>query len=182
MEHLILSTSGLEEKHGRSSKRLKKKKHVHQLVDEPEEHDLETGQLTADNPKGSAVTEDDHTDKDYLLEDDRPNKKVRGKSKKLVAEKEKTVRKRKKANEASKQPTKTSKKKFSHSTRRRGRFGKLLCMMLLHDVNRDIIFYLILSFVLDKDWLKTPEDELEISDLPLKDIILLGEYREWMAV
>ncbi|KAL1802766.1 hypothetical protein ACET3Z_031413 [Daucus carota] len=155
VEHLILSTSGLEEKHGRSSKRLKKKKHVHQLVDEPEEHDLETGQLTAEYPKGSAVTEDDHTDKDYLLEDDRPNKKVRGKSKKLVAEKEKTVRKRKKANEASKQPTKTSKKKFSHSTRRRGRF--------------------------DKDWLKTPEDELEISDLPLKDIILLGEYREWMA-
>lgn len=37
-------------------------------------------------------------------------------------------------------------------------------------------------FVSDKDWLKTPDDEIEISNLALRDIILLGEYREWTAV
>ncbi|KAK1368077.1 Transcription factor TFIIIB component B [Heracleum sosnowskyi] len=155
VEHQLPSTSGLEEKRGRSSKRRGKQKLLLQLVDEPEEQDLETGQVTAEYPEGSAVNEDNHTDKDYQLEEDRPNKRARGKSKKSVAEKGKTVRKRKKANEASEQSNKKLTKKFSHSTRRRGRF--------------------------DKDWLKTPEDELEISDLSLKDIILLGEYREWIA-
>ncbi|KAL8107500.1 uncharacterized protein LOC141672986 isoform X1 [Apium graveolens] len=151
----IPSTSGGEEKHGRSSKRRGKQKHVLQLVGQPEEQDLETGQVTDEYPKGSSVNEANHTDKDYLVGDDRPNKKARGRSKKSAAEKGETVRKSKKATEASEQSNKKLKKKFSHSTRRRGRF--------------------------DKDWLKTPEDELEISDLPLKDIILLGEYREWMA-
>lgn len=126
VEQQIPSTSGGEEKRGRSSKRRGKQKHVLQLVDQPEEQDLETGQVTAEYPEGSSVNEANHTDKDYQLGDDRPNKKARGKSKKSVAEKGKTVRKRKKANEASEQSNKKLKKKFSHSTRRRGRFGKLL--------------------------------------------------------
>ncbi|KAL8093816.1 hypothetical protein AgCh_035627 [Apium graveolens] len=35
---------------------------------------------------------------------------------------------------------------------------------------------------LEKGWLKTTEDEIEISDLSLKDIIVLGEYRELTSV
>lgn len=132
VEHQIPSTSGLEENHGRSIKRRCKQKHVQQLVNEPEEQDLETDQFVDKYPEGSAVNEDDHTDKDYQMEDDRPNKKVRKKLKKPVAEKGKTVRKHKKANEASEQPAKRL-KKFSHSTRRRGRFGKWLGMILSHD-------------------------------------------------
>ncbi|KAK1393651.1 hypothetical protein POM88_012707 [Heracleum sosnowskyi] len=144
VNHQQPSTSGQGVECGRSLKRLCKQMHIYQLVDELEEEDIETCQFPAEYPIGSSVNEDDHSDKDYQLEDERQNKKVSGKSKNPGHQE--------KANEASIPLTKKPSKKFSHSTRRRGRF--------------------------EKGWLKIPEDEIEISDLSLKEIIVLGEYRE----
>ncbi|KAL8101427.1 uncharacterized protein LOC141687432 [Apium graveolens] len=147
VNHHRPSTSGQGEEQRRSLKRRGKQIHIYRLVDELEE-DLETCKFPAEYPRGSSVNEDDHSDKEYQMEDERQNKKLSGKSKK-------PVRNQEKANEVSVPLTKKPSKKFSHSTRKRGRF--------------------------EKGWLKTTEDEIEISDLSLKDIIVLGEYRELTA-
>ncbi|XP_057450169.1 transcription factor TFIIIB component B''-like [Lotus japonicus] len=74
--------------------------------------------------------------------------------KKSVAKNEKTSQKRKKSNDDLENTTKKSLKKFSHSTLRRKR-----C----------------------EDLLKTPEDEWDPRNMPIKDIIILAEYKERLA-
>ena len=37
-------------------------------------------------------------------------------------------------------------------------------------------------FIVDKALLEIPEDELDLRQIPIKDIILLEEHREWLAV
>lgn len=116
VNHQRPSTSGKGEEHKRSLKRRGKQIHIYRLVDELEE-DLETCQFPAEYPRGSSLNEDDHSDREYQMGDEQKNKKLSGKSKK-------PVRNQEKANEASVPLNKKPSKKFSHSTRKRGRFGK----------------------------------------------------------
>lgn len=120
VNHQQTSTSGQRVEHGRSLKRCGKQRHIYRLIDELEEEDIETCQFPAEYPRGSSVNEDDLSDKEYQIEDERQNKKVSGKSKK-------PVRNQDKANEGSVPLTKKPSKKFSHSTRKRGRFGEWMC-------------------------------------------------------
>nr|XP_043624699.1 uncharacterized protein LOC122596221 [Erigeron canadensis] len=80
------------------------------------------------------------------------------KSKKPVSNKEKPVRKRKKVSEVPGESTKAPKKKFSHSTRRNKR-------------------------QVDPKYLIMPEEELELQmhDVPMKELIRLAEHRERIA-
>ncbi|KAE9604124.1 putative transcription factor MYB/SANT family [Lupinus albus] len=125
----------------------------------------------ANNPANGDVDNDDDLDPPYNpnrdeLEDnddefevDDSSKKERSASnskKKSAAKNGKTPRKRKKANEDLEKNTEQPRKKFSHSTRRKKR-----CV--------------------DKALLEIPEDELDPLTLPIKDIILLAEYRERLA-
>lgn len=120
VNHQQPSTSGQGVEHGRSLKHRGKQMPIYRLVDELEEEDIETCQFPAEYPRGSSVNEDDLSDKEYQMEDERKNKKVSGKSKKPGRNEEK-------ANEVSVPLTKKPLKKFSHSTRKRGRFGKWMC-------------------------------------------------------
>lgn len=40
----------------------------------------------------------------------------------------------------------------------------------------------ILSIVVNKELLQTPEDEIDPQKVPMKDLILLAEYKERLAV
>lgn len=122
VKHQQISTPGQEEEAGRTLRRSKRL-HVHQLVDESEDEVLEYGQSAAECRSGSVVNEDNHTDEEYQLENEPQQTRVGGKSKKTVPQNEKPVRKRKKADEVSDRSSKKPSKKFSHSTRKRGRFG-----------------------------------------------------------
>ncbi|XP_071922141.1 uncharacterized protein [Coffea arabica] len=139
---------------GRSLRRRTKRKNAHNLVDESEDEDLEDRDLPAESLSNSVLNEDDNTDEEFQLEDDSQTKKSQKKSKKPTFDKEKPARKRKKDTEASEQAVKAAPKKFSHSTRRRR---------------------------VDKALLETPEDEIDFQKVPLRDLILLAEYRERMA-
>lgn len=121
VKHQQISTPGQEEEAGRTLRRSKRL-HVHQLVDESEDEVLECGQSAAECRSGSVVNEDNHTDEEQL-ENEPQQTRVGGKSKKTVPQNEKPVRKRKKADEVSDRSSKKPSKKFSHSTRKRGRFG-----------------------------------------------------------
>lgn len=59
--------------------------------------------------------------------------------------------------------------------------------------NSDAIYYVIklflfkfgfniLSIVVNKELLQTPEDEIDPQKVPMKDLILLAEYKERLAV
>ncbi|XP_071921012.1 uncharacterized protein [Coffea arabica] len=122
--------------------------------DESEDEDLEDRDLPAESLSNSVLNEDDNTDEEFQLEDDSQTKKSQKKCKKPTFDKEKPARKRKKDTEASEQAVKAAPKKFSHSTRRRR---------------------------VDKALLETPEDEIDFQKVPLRDLILLAEYRERMA-
>uniref|UniRef100_K7LKJ3 Transcription factor TFIIIB component B'' Myb domain-containing protein n=1 Tax=Glycine max TaxID=3847 RepID=K7LKJ3_SOYBN len=73
----------------------------------------------------------------------------------IIHPRKKEYQQRKKANDDL-EKTEERPKKFSHSTRRRKR-----CV--------------------DKALLEIPEDELDLRQIPIKDIILLEEHREWLA-
>lgn len=122
VKHQQISTAGQAEEAGRTLRRSKRL-HVHQLVDESEDEVLECGQSAAECRSGSVVNEDNHNDEEYQSENEPQQKRVGRKSKKTVPQNEKPVRKHKKADEVSDRSSKKPSKKFSHSTRKRGRFG-----------------------------------------------------------
>lgn len=90
------------------------------------------------------------------MENDSQGKKVQTKSKKTVTKEGKRVRKSKKTAEASDQAANKKPKKFSHSTRQKRR-------------------------TVDKALLEAPEDEIDYSKVPIKDLILLAEHKERLA-
>ncbi|KAL5858255.1 hypothetical protein ACOSQ3_005713 [Xanthoceras sorbifolium] len=135
-------------------KLLKKPVAVPELVDEPDDEAHENGSFDAE-PPFSTVGEDESSI-DGRKVDKSKKKKAPRKSKKPETENEKPVRKRKKANEATDKSTKEGPKKFSHSTRRKRRR-------------------------VSKELLETPEDEIDPQKVPMKDLILLAEYRERLA-
>lgn len=117
-----------------------------------ESKDEEPNELSAD-PSEHLI--DHNADKELQVDNKTQEKKLRKGSKKPVVEKEKPVRKRKKAGEATNQATGTS-KKFPHSTRQRKRR-------------------------VDQVLLETPEDEIEHQKVPLRDLIILADYKERMT-
>ncbi|KAJ0077619.1 hypothetical protein Patl1_36484 [Pistacia atlantica] len=138
-----------EHKGDKSSMKLRKRVAAPQLVDEPDD---ETHDSFTAEPLSSNVDEDVGNN-GSRVESKAQKKRAPRKSKKPVPENEKPVRKRKKSNEESDQSTKEPPKKFSHSTRR----------------NRRRV---------SKELLDTPEDEIDPQKVPLKDLIILADYRE----
>lgn len=105
-----------------------------------------------------ADQENEAVDDENLQESNKKTKKRKAprKSNKSAPQKEKPVRKRKKAKKANEDPGPSSKeppKKFSHSTRRKRR-------------------------QVDKALLDTPEDEIDVTKLRMRDLIWLAEHRE----
>ncbi|KAH7857924.1 hypothetical protein Vadar_017985 [Vaccinium darrowii] len=109
-----------------------------------------------------ADQENEAVDDENLQESNKKTKKktkkrkAPRKSNKSAPQKEKPVRKRKKAKKANEDPGPSSKeppKKFSHSTRRKRR-------------------------QVDKALLDTPEDEIDVTKLRMRDLIWLAEHRE----
>ncbi|KAJ1423312.1 SANT/Myb domain [Sesbania bispinosa] len=110
--------------------------------------------ITGEEGKGDELQENGD---DYEVDYSSKKKRASTSSKKKSAAKNgKTSQKRKKADDDLEKTTKEPPKKFSHSTRRKKR-----CV--------------------DKALLEIPEDELDPRTLPIKDIILLAEYRERLA-
>ncbi|KAJ0010440.1 hypothetical protein Pint_34749 [Pistacia integerrima] len=142
-----------EHKGDKSSMKLRKRVAAPQLVDEPDD---ETHDSFTAEPLSSNVDED-VVNNGYRVESKAQKKRAPRKSKKPVPENEKPVRKRKKSNEESDHSTKEPPKKFSHSTRR----------------NRRRV---------SKELLDTPEDEIDPRKVPLKDLIILADYRERLEV
>ncbi|KAH7858203.1 hypothetical protein Vadar_021241 [Vaccinium darrowii] len=105
-----------------------------------------------------ADQENEAVDDENLQESNKKTKKRKAprKSNKSAPQKEKPVWKRKKAKKANEDPGPSSKeppKNFSHSTRRKRR-------------------------QVDKALLDTPEDEIDVTKLRMRDLILLAEHRE----
>ncbi|KAL3520331.1 hypothetical protein ACH5RR_018480 [Cinchona calisaya] len=150
----MVSTSSETNIGGRSLRNRTKHNNAHKLMDEFEDEDLEGGDLPAEPLSNSFINEDADSDEEFRLEDESQTKGVRKKFNNSAVDKEKPVRKRKKNTEASDTAAKTAPKKFSHSTRRRR---------------------------VDKALLETPEDEIDFQKVPLRDLILLAEYKERMA-
>ncbi|XP_041015922.1 transcription factor TFIIIB component B'' isoform X3 [Juglans microcarpa x Juglans regia] len=150
---------------GKSLRKLRKKVSF-QLIDEPDGEANENGSFSSEPPTDSNIgeVEDGDDDDEYRVESDdefrvesmSQKKRAPRKSKKSGVENGKPVQKRKRANEAADQLSKEPPKKFSHSTRR----------------NRRCV---------DKVLLETPEDEIDPQRLPIKDLILLAEYKERLA-
>ncbi|KAL5563052.1 hypothetical protein UlMin_032799 [Ulmus minor] len=140
-----------------SSRQLRKR--VRQLVDEPNDEAHDVDGSAYEPPSTSNRDENEDKDDDYSVDTTSRKKKAPRKKKETALGKEKPVRKRKKANEASDQPARGREpsKKFSHSTRRSKRR-------------------------VDKSLLELSDDEINCSQLPIRDLILLAEHRERMAI
>uniref|UniRef100_A0A2P2LJP7 Myb-like domain-containing protein n=1 Tax=Rhizophora mucronata TaxID=61149 RepID=A0A2P2LJP7_RHIMU len=152
-----------------SSRQLRKRTTGPQYFDEPE-YDAEnsTGELPGsshgdeeDNDPEYRLDENEHRlneeDPEYVVESKSQKKGASRKAKKLVSGKEKPVQKQKRADPTRAQSSKEPPKKFPHSTQRKKR-----CV--------------------NKDLLNVPEDELDLLRLPIRDVILLAEFKEQLAV
>ncbi|XP_052288407.1 uncharacterized protein LOC102613204 isoform X5 [Citrus sinensis] len=148
------SQAGKETEVGKLLRQLRKGVVVPELVDEPDNEARNDGSFSAE-PPSNAVDEDEGDVGGNSAEKTSEKKRAPRKSKETVSENGKTVRKRKKANEAS-DTDKNPPKKFSHSTRRKRR-------------------------IVNKELLQTPEDEIDPQKVPMKDLILLAEYKERLA-
>ncbi|KAL9418157.1 hypothetical protein AB3S75_041053 [Citrus x aurantiifolia] len=148
------SQAGKETEVGKLLRQLRKGVVVPELVDEPDNEARNDGSFSA-GPPSNAVVEDEGDVGGNSAEKTSEKKRAPRKSKETVSENGKTVRKRKKANEAS-DTDKNPPKKFSHSTRRKRR-------------------------IVNKELLQTPEDEIDPQKVPMKDLILLAEYKERLA-
>ncbi|KAG8380620.1 hypothetical protein BUALT_Bualt06G0034600 [Buddleja alternifolia] len=145
------SASSHENETGRSLRPRKGKANLCELVDEPEDEVLASGDSYEEYPTGSALEDENSNNEEFQVESESKTKKVKRKSKKADDDKEKPAKKQKKAKEASDQDADAKLKKFSHSTRRRR---------------------------VDKVLLETPEDEIDYQKVPLRDLILLAEHKE----
>ncbi|PSS35650.1 Transcription factor TFIIIB component B'' like [Actinidia chinensis var. chinensis] len=152
VEHQKASTSGQENEAGRSKRQLRERTNTCSLVDEVHEGGNFTNRCSA----GSLIDEYDNDCDEYQVPSESRNRKEPRKSNKSAPQKEKPVRKRKKSNEVPDHASKEPVKKFSHSTRRKRRqaFDKVL---------------------LEANW-----DDIVRQKLPIRDIILLAEYKERM--
>ncbi|KAI3789329.1 hypothetical protein L2E82_02122 [Cichorium intybus] len=144
-----------ENQASRSSERLRRQsKKSLALVDEFDNEGIhEHGNEENNN---NINNNDNNNIDDYRPENETLNERKGRKSKKPVNEKEKPVRKRKKASEV---PESTKvKKKFPHSTRRNKR-------------------------QVDPELLKLTDDQLEMNmnDIPMKELIRLAEHKERIA-
>ncbi|KNA06788.1 hypothetical protein SOVF_177770 isoform C, partial [Spinacia oleracea] len=102
-------------------------------------------------PDESAPNRDENNDGDHLAVETSQKKRPR-KSKKVAAENKKPARKRKKAAQELDKPIEKPPKKFPRATRRKR------CV--------------------DKALLEVPDDELDLQRVPIRDLIILAEYKE----
>ncbi|XP_056694492.1 uncharacterized protein [Spinacia oleracea] len=105
-------------------------------------------------PDKSAPNRDENNDGDHLAVETSQKKRPR-KSKKVAAENKKPARKRKKAAQELDKPIEKPPKKFPRATRRKR--------------------------IVDKALLEVPEDELDLQRVPIRDLIILAEYKERRA-
>ncbi|KAM6554820.1 hypothetical protein CsatB_015582 [Cannabis sativa] len=101
--------------------------------------------------------EEEDNDEEYRVDNKSKKKKAIRKLEEPASGKEKPVRKRKRSKQASEEKIREPPKKFSHSTRRKKR-------------------------IVDQALLEMPEDEIDPQRLPIKDLILLAEHRERVAI
>ncbi|KNA08636.1 hypothetical protein SOVF_160910, partial [Spinacia oleracea] len=102
-------------------------------------------------PDESAPNRDENNDGDHLAVETSQKKRPR-KSKKVAAENKKPARKRKKAAQELDEPIEKPPKKFPRATRRKR--------------------------IVDKALLEVPDDELDLQRVPIRDLIILAEYKE----
>ncbi|XP_021762906.1 uncharacterized protein LOC110727633 [Chenopodium quinoa] len=102
----------------------------------------------------SALNRDENNDGDHIGEETLQKKQPR-KSKKVTVENNKPARKRKKATQELNESVEKPPKKFPRATRRKR------CV--------------------DKSLLEAPEDELDLQRVPIRDLIILAEYKERQA-
>ncbi|KAK7274645.1 hypothetical protein RIF29_15741 [Crotalaria pallida] len=153
-KHKRSSVAGEKEKGGKSSKQLRKPA-TRKPANNPVNENVDDDDL--DPPYNPNRDELEDNDDDFEVDDSSKKQRASPSSnKKSGAKNGKTSKKRKQADEDLEKTSKQPRKKFSHSTRRRKR-----CV--------------------DKALLEIPEDELDPLTLPIKDIILLAEYRERLA-
>lgn len=148
-----LSAISEEKKESRSLRSRRKSVNANRLVDESEEEVIDDGEYVPEHPNDSVTNGNDDNDADFLVENDSQGEKVQKKSKKTVTKEGKRARKSKKTTEASDQAANKKPKKFSHSTRQKRR-------------------------AVDKALLEAPEDEIDYSKVPIKDLIILAEHKE----
>ncbi|PON77383.1 TFIIIB transcription factor [Trema orientale] len=150
------SSTAIQEIEGGKSSRVLRKR-LRQLVDGPVDGVHDINGSFCDPPSTSNRDEEEDSDEEYRVDNTSRKKKATRKVNELAPGNEKPVRKRKSAKEASDELTNKPPRKFSHSTRRRKR-------------------------TVDKALLDMPEDEIDRQRLPIKDLILLAEHRERMAI
>ncbi|KAF3637615.1 putative transcription factor TFIIIB component B''-like isoform X2 [Capsicum annuum] len=147
-----LSAISEENRESRSLRSRRKSVNANRLVDESEEV-IDDGEYVPEHPNDSVTNGNDD---DVLVENDSQGETTLKRSKKTVTKEGKRVRKSKKTAEASDQVANKKPKKFSHSTRQKRR-------------------------TVDKALLEAPEDEIDYSKVPIKDLILLAEHKERLA-
>ncbi|XP_027359856.1 uncharacterized protein LOC113868459 isoform X2 [Abrus precatorius] len=145
------SIIGEEDNDGNTSRQLRKQT-AHKPTNSSLNDDVEDDDNLDANGDELEENGDDH-EVDYSSKKGRASTSSKKKS---GAKNGKTTQKRKRANDDLEKTIKEPPKKFSHSTQRRKR-------------------------TVDKALLEIPEDELDPRTLPIKDIILLAEYRERLA-
>ncbi|XP_047263073.1 uncharacterized protein LOC107859683 isoform X1 [Capsicum annuum] len=148
-----LSAISEENRESRSLRSRRKSVNANRLVDESEEV-IDDGEYVPEHPNDSVTNGND--DDDVQVENDSQGETTLKRSKKTVTKEGKRVRKSKKTAEASDQVANKKPKKFSHSTRQNRR-------------------------TVDKTLLEAPEDEIDYSKVPIKDLILLAEHKERLA-
>ncbi|KAJ6980735.1 hypothetical protein NC653_024169 [Populus alba x Populus x berolinensis] len=141
-----------------------------QVVDELDEaHD--NGGLP--EPPGSSVDEEDNdneprgdeeSDDENRVEIASRKKRASKKSKEPVTENEKPVRKRNRSNDTPEQSTQKN-------------LTRNFLIQLVE--TKDVV---ISIYVLNKDLLNMPEDEIDFKRLPIRDIILFAEHKERLAM
>ncbi|KAI8571371.1 hypothetical protein RHMOL_Rhmol01G0114600 [Rhododendron molle] len=127
--------------------------HQQASISGPENEADDDENYVNESPSGSHIHEDESFDGKLQELKTTKKRKVPRKSTKSATQKEKPVRKRKKAKEVPDPASKEPPGKFSHSTKRKRR-------------------------QVDKALLDTPEDEIDVTKLCMRDLILLAEHRE----
>ncbi|XP_058189045.1 uncharacterized protein LOC131306664 [Rhododendron vialii] len=127
--------------------------HQQASISGPENEADDDENYVYESPSGSHIHEDESFDGKLQEIKTTKKRKVPRKSNKSATQKEKPVQKRKKAKEVPDPATKEPPGKFSHSTKRKRR-------------------------QVDKALLDTPEDEIDVTKLCMRDLILLAEHRE----
>lgn len=179
------STAGEEDKGGKTARQLRKsaaREPANSSLNKDVDDDGDIDPLY--NYNIDELEEND--DEDELDYSSKKKTTSTSSKKKSVAKNEKTSQKRKKSNDDLENTTKKSLKKFSHSTLRRKRCGKLAKTICVFNFFFCFVYFILYDcykcFPFIEDLLKTPEDEWDPRNMPIKDIIILAEYKERLAV